>query len=183
MTLFPQSVRKGCNWSIRDGMSRAFACADYVIAVEDDILLAPDALLFFVWAREEYAKSDMTTVSSYCRLAPDDVSWKDGVVRSKEFFSPWGWATWKDRWTTKIEPSLRNIPAYGVWWDNYIPMHVKGKMVFPWLSRSQNIGLYGAGGRSGDVKYFTAYMHTPIWAGGLNPPPVTREYVLDSTPW
>jgi hypothetical protein len=180
--LFPSHTRLGCNRSIVGGVQTAFCDADYVVVVEDDILLAPDALLYFLWAEEEYRnRRDVVTVTSFCRLSPEDRSWetnKDSVY-VKDFFSPWGWATWRDRWESVIYPKLANVPSTSMpSWDCILWHNgVKMGLVFPHLSRSQNIGLHDGEHMKGYVEEFMATSHSPSWAGGLKDPPVIHKYV------
>lgn len=183
--LRPQTRRVGCNKSIRDGMAYAFAIgSDYVIAVEDDILLAPDALLFFLWAADKYKGTHINTVTSYFRIGVGETVPAANVVIEQAFFSPWGWATWKSQWMQHLAPALADVPERLMSWDThmYARMNKKMFLVVPVLSRAQNIGLHHGEHMDGNEKLFLEHMHTPIWAGGQVPPPCVHEYIELATP-
>jgi hypothetical protein len=59
-------VKFGFPHNLRQAVEVGFTQADYVILVEDDIVLAPDALEYFEWARDAYQNDpEVFTVSAY----------------------------------------------------------------------------------------------------------------------
>jgi len=113
---------------------------EYVIFVEDDILLAPDALLFFEHCREEYRHDKQVfTVSAYRRaIAPPEHYHR--IIR-QPWFTPWGWATWRDRFD---DMSRRWDSVARVSWDCTVnTIRDKRLELVPLFSRSQNIGALG----------------------------------------
>lgn len=64
--IYVNPVTFGFPHNLRQAVEVGFTHADFCILVEDDILLAEDALEYFEWAREAYAKDgDIFTVSLY----------------------------------------------------------------------------------------------------------------------
>jgi hypothetical protein len=140
----------GCNQSTRTVLERGFQHSDYVIHVEEDVILAPDALLYFEWARQFGSDKNLFTIGAWRHRSgwlegdgpfPVDQKIQTKVVRSP-FFHCWGWATWKDRWadmkahwTTKDDLTLS--------WDTALTQHrhkTGRHELLPLVSRALNIG-------------------------------------------
>lgn len=126
--------------TLRDG----FVDADFVVHIEDDILLAPDALEWFAWARDRY-RDDQTVLSVSGLNREDAPPDRHHAASRRPWFAPWSWATWADRWSVlrevigKVTPGA---PGY-VGWDTAVLNHrnATGQCeVFPVLGRAQNIG-------------------------------------------
>lgn len=131
--------------------------ADFVVHVEDDILLAPDALAYFAWAAERFAvRADdgeppftaqpgaIATVTGYHREPdmPGSHSW--WAARARNWFHPWAWGTWRDRWVVLREVIEVDEPLT---WDIQVNTFMLLKdwcEVFPTLARAQNIGHYSS---------------------------------------
>lgn len=89
------SERLGFYRNIRQGVEVGLRHADFVILIEEDLLLAPDTLLWFEHARELYAHDHKVfTVSGY-----GDNSHKSGqqvpeslfyATARRQHFTPWG---------------------------------------------------------------------------------------------
>jgi hypothetical protein len=115
--------------------------ADFILHVEDDVLLAPDALHFFAWAAERYAQdASVWAVTGYHREPefPGTLRWWH--ARRRCWFSPWGWGTWPSRWRA-LAAHLRLLAP--LTWDcqvNQIVIDHRLAEVYPILSRAQNIG-------------------------------------------
>ena len=109
------ALRKFVNRNTVDAIDHGFATgADFVIHCEDDILMAPDALAFMLYAAERFTDpvdylvsptapylplaGSIMTVTGYHREAalPPWTRWWE--VRSQSWFHPWLWGTWADRW-------------------------------------------------------------------------------------
>jgi hypothetical protein len=136
--------RVGCNVNTYYALSRGFEKHDRVIAMEDDTVPGRDFLRFCEWGLDRYERDhDVLTVCGYQRTPADEVGYRNAVVR-EPWFTPWGWATWKDRWE-----SIRDSwPADDrqISWDTVIDKLTRGNRceVRPLLARIQNIG--GEGG-------------------------------------
>jgi len=138
--------RYGCNTNIFQCLAIGFSKNDYHIHFEDDTIPGKDCLKYFEWARERY-KDDKTifTISGYVNSdnktehyypPSDDIS----LVERRSWFTPWGWATWKDRF--KDMENVWDFAGARGSWDatvNHVARNGRGE-IFPAVSRVQNIG-------------------------------------------
>jgi hypothetical protein len=134
--------RIGCNRAILYAMVFGFERmgSDFHVHFEDDTVPTRDALRWFAWARDRF-KDDpaVMNVSGYQRISN---GFRD-QCGLRRWFTPWGWATWRDRWE-----SIRDSwPADDrqVSWDTVIDkLTRRGRYeVRPMLARIQNIGAEG----------------------------------------
>eukprot|EP00939_MAST-03C_sp_MAST-3C-sp1_P001820 g1820.t1 len=170
-------VRFGCHPNKYSSAQKSFEDIpnlDFLVVLEDDVVLAPDALEYFEWARHEYRDStEVFSVSAYsdlCHLGlarqqtslacvnPDRT--RSNSVLRRRHFTPWAWATWKDRWEQDIGPfwsgwdSTMNFALALDWveetslfeWVPNSTTYGKGLRgtrfeIFPVLSRANNIGI------------------------------------------
>jgi hypothetical protein len=154
-----QNRRVGCDRNIYEALERGFQVSDYVIQVEDDVLLAPDALRFFEWAQSNEQDQGLFTITAYHRtLQPEDPFACQRVC----WFIPWGWATWRSRWT-----EIRECWDFNAW-DGSLNHRTRGSRatLLPLLSRAQNIGAE-KGAHVPSVDFHRAHHHTPYWATEL----------------
>jgi len=139
----------GCNKAIGESLLWGFADMGslYHIHLEDDTVPAPDCLRWFEWAKQFGINPNVFTVSAYSR----DTDGAAYQARARQWFTPWGWATWGDRWA-EIEPRW---PDRWPSWDTVMNWQVRGdrRELHPHLARVQNIGCFGGA-------------HTPptVWA-------------------
>lgn len=127
-------TRLGCNKNIGATMGRAFNWADYVIMVEDDILLSPDALQYF--EQMECCKADdIGFITGYNKL--NYLTENTHKVSKRRWYHPWLWATWRDRFHYFTQKGAWSVdePSWDYWVND-----VKYSEIYPELSRSQNIG-------------------------------------------
>ena len=156
--------RLGAHKNKKQAMSFGFEVADFVIMIEDDTILAPDALRFFQFARDRYESDEnVFTVSAFadnCRHANSTVpSIYDHALAQRRHYTPWVWGTWKDRWILDMKDQW---DGWDVQMNFRTPLYddmVSGRTsegpdfsrfdaglrgsrveVFPVLSRSNNIG-------------------------------------------
>lgn len=130
-------VRLGCTLATIETLSMAFAdsAVQFSVHVEDDVVLAPGALQFFEAMAARYASDDsVLSVSAYQRSPVHEA----GNVYRRQWFTPWGWGTWRDRWSAirfSSEPS----------WDVQLNYQIRGERyeIAPTVSLSQNIGAEG----------------------------------------
>lgn len=157
----------GCNHSTKTALQRGFELGDYVIHVEEDVILAPDSLRFFEWG--EQFGSDTSLLNIAALHHPD--GWLPGhgpfpmgqevekKVKREGGFSCWGWSTWKDRWV-ELEKNWSTGTDRGLSWDVRVEeMRRKwnSSQLMPYISRIMNIGAEG-GVHRGDYLL-------PYWAG------------------
>lgn len=135
--------RVGCNVNTYSALAYGFDHHDRVIAMEDDTVPGRDFLRFCDWALDKYEKDpSVLSVCGYQRTPKEEAGYRNAVIR-ESWFTPWGWATWRDRWET-----LRDSwPADDrqVSWDTVIDkLTRRGRYeVRPLLARIQNIGAEG----------------------------------------
>jgi hypothetical protein len=140
----------GANGTIRAALADAFTRSDYVIHVEDDVLLAADALPYFRWARRYGADPEVWTVAAWrhargwlpgCgrEMMADEIA----MARKQPFFTCWGWATWRDRWR-EMESNWTQGGDHELSWDVRMEQMRGGRVqVCPMISRAVNIGKTG----------------------------------------
>jgi hypothetical protein len=126
--------RLGCGSMIRYCMELGFEASDYHIHLEDDTVPSPDCLRWFEWAGRN--ASPMTlTVSGYNQHGGEAEA---NFCGYRKWFTPWGWATWRDAWEKYLQPNWDTA-----FWDGGV-QRIRDNMgmgeVFPRVSRIQNIG-------------------------------------------
>ena len=84
------------------------------------------------------------SISGYQRSAEPVPAAAQHQVHRRRLFSPWGWATWRDRW----DQFAGALCVLDYPWDVFLniafvesPIRMFREEVFPALSRSQHIGL------------------------------------------
>ena len=89
-------------------------------------------------------------------------------VHRRRWFSPWGWATWRDRWD-QFGGALR-VLKYP--WDVFLtiafarsPIRMFREEIFPALSRSQHIGLISSVSPEHTPEWNAVNLTVPHWAG------------------
>jgi hypothetical protein len=140
------NTRYGCNTNIYQCLAIGFSKSDYHIHFEDDTIPGKDCLKYFEWAKEEYRNnSDIFTISGYVNSnnqtehyypMNEDID----CVLKRKWFTPWGWATWKDRF--KEMEAVWDFQGRNGSWDATIN-HIARKErceICPTISRIQNIG-------------------------------------------
>lgn len=144
-------------------MNRAFELADQVIKLEDDTPVARDALYYFQWALRTYKKDESVfSVCGYNRSSRPEPEGLHGSVFRHAWFTPWGWATWKQEWT-EVQATWPQ-GAHG--WDRYLNSTARAGRVEirPYLSRVQNIGARD-GYNCRNPEWHRTNQHVPYWAG------------------
>lgn len=139
---------QGCNWNIFQCLSIGFDNSDFHIHLEDDTIPGRDFLSYCEWAKNEYINdSDVFSVCGYVNVnnktehynpKSEDV----GAVHRRKWYTPWGWASWKNRWDN-IKNDLYNRLKTNKTrsWDCHLHDIVREKYeIFPAVSRIQNIG-------------------------------------------
>lgn len=146
VTLLQHACNVGCNQNLKSTLSLAFSMSDYVIHIEDDILVAPDALKYFEWARRFEHDTRVLTVTSWKHdvgwqpTNPNDPKKETGFVGWMPRFFAWGWATWRSRWK-EIEEHWTTKGDYELSWDLRIMEILNGRgCLCPYAGRSNNIG-------------------------------------------
>lgn len=138
----------GCNGNTFAALESGFNESDYVIHIEDDILVARDGLRFLEWANQFESDPTLFTVGIWRHpfgwLPTQNTPWIPGHERMAGTivgFYVWGWATWKSRWNemkngwTKGDDILAS-------WDTILTRQVRGNRLSlqPYIGRANNIG-------------------------------------------
>lgn len=135
--------RVGCNINTAYALTKGFAVADRVIALEDDTVPGRDFLKFCKWGLDAYEDDkSVFSISGYQRTEFHELYRTSEVIR-ENWFTPWGWATWRDRW----ESVAMGWPARDdqISWDTVIHKAKLGHRceIRPIVARIQNIGAIG----------------------------------------
>lgn len=145
-TIFINPERFGCNQNILVSISRCFKYSDYNIHLEDDTIPGYDCLDFFNWAGQKYyTDKSILNISGYVNSnnqtehyskKSEDIS----KVFRRQWFTPWGWATWKDRFLEMRDGWDCN--GINGSWDCTINgiLRKDRSEIYPAISRIQNIG-------------------------------------------
>lgn len=135
------SKRLGPCMATHAALSMAFdqLQAEYAVHLEDDVVPCVDAVEYFVWARDQFRDDrSVMTVSGYNKIPNGTLE----EVGARRWFTPWGWATWADRWR-EIKACWKCPRSMA--WDEYLNKAIRGRLfeVYPEISRVQNIGATG----------------------------------------
>lgn len=157
MTISIRDGNPSCNENIKQALNHALNLnPDFVIMVEDDVILGHDALAYFI-KQASIHKDDQNIFTISAWRHPD--GWLPSCGRDihedehnttgiNNWFVPWGWGTWVDRleemlikWTTGNDHSCDENHES---WDRVLglPNGTRGNRfeVQPMISRATNIG-------------------------------------------
>lgn len=89
------SENRGLSKQIISGVTKAFQKYDALVILEDDLVMDKNAVTYFLSCLERYEGDDrIFSINGYSPITE--------VVEPSLFLtsrlSPWGWATWKDKW-------------------------------------------------------------------------------------
>lgn len=196
MTIIKQPVNKGCNASIKDGITEMIKKQGKIIVVEDDIYVCNSFLKYMNAALNYYEENPQVfSVTGYNPVS--GVSNNSFDTFLGERYSCWGWGTWQSRWekvnwndveTAKNIDSKRfkmnSLDLYNTFlaskkgnnckitWDvlvYYYMFSCNMRTVYPIKSHSDNIGLDGSGERSSnDTKYVNSNFNVDYLSNGYN---------------
>lgn len=140
-------TRYGCNLNIFQCFKIGFHYNDYHIHLEDDTIPAKDFLVYCEWCRHYFKNDpDIYSVCGYNKLKTDkefDYSDPYSVIKKQNWFTPWGWATWIDRWENMIMKAMEESLKYQASWDCFVHNYQKTSNKYeirPNIARIQNIG-------------------------------------------
>lgn len=150
----------GCWENKKAALVQGFKLGDYVIHLEDDIIIAKDALKYFEWAAQFRFNSQIFSVSAFSKNETLD---NPNLVVKDNHYSPLAWATWRNRFE---EVSRNDWDGSDIWLfnakKNYF--HVKPK-----LSRAKHIGYHHGIGSSNDIiQILKSRGHEPYAYAGLS---------------
>lgn len=137
----------GCNRNIYQALDNGFSINNFHIHLEDDTIPAKDFLVYCEWCNDQYYKDkNIFSVSGYVnsnnkidQFIEHNTNYNGVSLRN--WFTPWGWATWRDRWLSVKDFIVPYLNISTISWDLVLHQVLKNrKECFPMVSRIQNIG-------------------------------------------
>ena len=114
---------------------------NYIILIEDDIILSKDALKYFEWADKKFRNNnEVESVTGYSHNCRGDQICKynnneGNTIISEKWYTPWSNAIWRH----KSHKFLEKWTGRDINYNNYV--HLNNKLeVRPLLGRANNIG-------------------------------------------
>ena len=143
-------ARLGLNKNAFNALDNAAdRAADFVIHMEDDTLPANDFLSYCEWCAEQFEPhKKIFNVAGYNKPDKMPVSRDIYDTQLRDWFTCWGWGTWKDRLNEILKKWSFKNPKSFAW---HVNRGIRGKRqeVHPIWSRVQNIGYdMGENGRT-----------------------------------
>lgn len=145
-TVIVNDRRFGCNTNIYQCLAIGFTQSDYHIHFEDDTIPGRDCLKYFEWAKDKYKDDkEIFTVSGYVNSDNEMECYfpknsNTSNVSRRCWFTPWGWATWKDRFD-EMEKVWDFQGRNGSWDVTINGTARNGRWeLIPTVARTQNIG-------------------------------------------
>lgn len=190
----------GCKSGMIAAIDWAFQFTDKLIILEDDVLTSTDFFRFMDFALHKYEKCpDIFLVNGWSPIT----KYSDILhYYESRFFSPWGWATWRNRWKLydrdllhiNTEKDLRDLPGLQKYSLNYFfYRYMKSKLIqckngydtwdyqlmfSMWLSGKSSITpcvrLVGNDGFGVDATHTKSRLH--FWHPNLVSPPITDNH-------
>lgn len=165
------SERYGPHKNAYEAMKLGFTMSDYVILVQEDDELSPDALRYFEYGRSRYLDDkDTFSVSAYSLMKEKDRPGEDMYFSAgrRRLLVPYTFATWRDRWDEPggMASCWDMTGSITGGWDVHIETHIRrGRcQVYPAVPRVQNIGALG-GRYTPSAEWHMANVHNDFWAG------------------
>jgi len=141
----------GCNYTIKAALELAWKDnPDFVLIIEDDIIISDDALEYIEWASEKY--KDDHSVRTIGLWGHDKGYSLDNTLTEKEhgkvmrqnYFTCWGWGTWGDRWEEMFATWTTGDDKHDTSWDVIVSSHLGDRVeILPSISRAYNCGENG----------------------------------------
>jgi glycosyltransferase involved in cell wall biosynthesis len=151
--LVPDIAKKkqGCNYTVKKALDMAWEDnPDFVLMLEDDIIISDDALMYVEWAADQY-KDDKSVrtiglwshdkgYSLPAKLKETDL----GQVMKQNYFTCWGWGTWEDRWEEMSSTWTTGDDSHNSSWDVIMSSHLGDRVeILPSIARAYNCGEHG----------------------------------------
>jgi glycosyl transferase family 2 len=111
VTIIEREQNLGLSKSVISGVTQLCNRYDWAIAVEDDVLTAPDFLTFVNQALYRYKDEPRVfSISGFNLPIATPKTYSYDAFCSYRFLC-WGWGTWKDRWE-KADWSVKDFPEF-----------------------------------------------------------------------
>jgi GT2 family glycosyltransferase len=150
-TVSVNDTQLGCNGNVLHAMEHGFALteAPWAMCLEDDVVLARDALRWMIWANRVFGNQpDCFSVCAYqVQRFGQPVNYDDtGKSIFRGTILPWGWAITQEKFQDARYWWDRQPEGRPGLWDDNLCYYMAQKMwyeVCPVVSRAQNIGAVG----------------------------------------
>lgn len=149
LTLEKAPIKLGCNYNVKAALELAWEDnPDFVLMIEDDIIISDDGLEYIEWAAERYKQdTSVRTIGLWGHnnqpslpLSSNDY----GKAMRQNYFTCWGWGTWKDRWEEMLAKWTTGDDSHDTSWDVIVSSHLGERMeILPAISRAYNCGEHG----------------------------------------
>lgn len=141
-------TKYGCNYTIKKALDLAWENnPDFVLMIEDDVIISDDALSYIEWASEVYqSDSSVRTVGLWghdrgYKIGTPLATNESGRVMRQNYFTCWGWGTWKDRWEEMSANWTTGDDSHDSSWDVIVSSFLNGRYeILPSISRAYNCG-------------------------------------------
>ncbi|PGK34790.1 sugar transferase [Bacillus anthracis] len=204
-TITKSEANKGLAKSVIHGVSEIISKYGKVIVLEDDLITAPDFLIYMNDALDYYCNLDKVwSISGYNIPIAFPKDYKSEIYYSYRGCS-WGWATWKNRWDQvdwdvkdyvefKSSRRLKNrFNRGGRDMANMLDSQMEGIIdswairwcytqsrrnlltVYPVKSRVKNIGLDGSGTHSGITSHYNVEIDKNFTKCSFDDPDLNQE--------
>lgn len=141
-------TKQGCNFTVKKALDLAWASRpDFVLMIEDDIIISDDALLYIEWAAETYKQDrSVRTIGlwghdkgpSPSKVIPQE---QYTTVMRQNYFTCWGWGTWPDRWAEINAKWTTGGDSHETSWDVIVSQSLGNRTeILPSVSRAYNCG-------------------------------------------
>lgn len=158
------ATRLGMNKNTHKALDSGFGLSNFIVHLDDDVLLGPDALQYYEYCDRKYRNdikvfSVTGTNNNKCELADDYTK-----ISRRQWFTSWGWGTWRDRWT-EVGGANYSWGTDKRSWDSYLNRITRRERyeIYPLLARSKTIGEVGENTPS--VNFFNKYCLISSWSG------------------
>lgn len=168
--LIRNNKRLGLNKNTREVLVRARKIKDATchVHVEDDTVLSPDALEYFLWALTECDQKNIFSIAGHNRPTIEPPPETTYEARLRLWFTCWGWAMSRKNLTRCLANWCTKNPKSFAWHLNRQVRKSQEFEIHPQLSRVQNIGLY-EGENERPAKWIKENHWTPYFAGDEPP--------------
>ena len=142
-----QPSRVGLQRNTLAALQEAWAIADeqgddFVLHLEDDLLLAPDALRLAAWMRDHYRDDDRVGFVSLTETQHVPEADEHHAVALFDHFECHVWGTWRPGWEQMLADWPHEWDTH--WAARYVERQMFGlQQARPLLSRSRSIGVHG----------------------------------------
>lgn len=99
LNIIKRKSNYGIKLNITDGVSECLKDYDSVIVIEDDIVLHPQFMEFMIGSLYKYQYDN--SINTICGYQYPNINLPNSKLYGALFhrFNPWGWATWKNKWS------------------------------------------------------------------------------------